>query len=215
MSKTTKQQQTDAVAAIEATLHGFERQRDALLDKQTKLADKRREVAFDAHNGDAASGKLLDGLHREAVELQSRLDSLADAIREAERRLHQTRQHAARTAERAKAKQLRETLDRFKQAGLVLDKALEAMVWAGNEMRAAITEMNQLGCSHPSHAQLESLGALALRTALTQTPWVKYFERISPVERKSFAGLVASWSQPVERAIAARLGDKETETEAA
>jgi hypothetical protein len=212
MTKT--KQQTDVVTAAAATLAGFERQRNALLDKQTKLADRRREVAFDAHNGDVGSGRLLDGIGKEAFELQARLDSLTDAIAEAQRRLHQARQRAERAAERANAKALEQTLDRFKQAGAALDKALEVLVWGGNEMRNAITQMNQLGCSHPSYAQLESLGALALRTALTQTGWARYFERVSPVEAKTFAGLVESWSTTVERQIEAKL-DERTTTEAA
>jgi hypothetical protein len=214
LSKTTKQQ-TDAVSEAAATLAGFERQRNVLLAKQTALADKRREVAFDAHNGCAASGKLLDGIGKEAVELQQRLDSIADAIAEGQLRLAHARQQAERDVERAQGKALRETLAKFTHAGLTFDKALEVLVLMGNEMRGCITQMNQLGCTHPSHAQLESLGALALRTALTQTLWARYFERVSPVEAKTFAGLVASWSTTVERAIEAKLGERETETEAA
>jgi hypothetical protein len=210
MSKPTKQ--TDnAITAAEATVAGFEKQRLALLDKQAKLVDRRRAVAFDAANGDTASGKLIDGLAREAAELHMRVDAIDDAIAEAQRRLHQARQHAARAEELAKAKALRQTLGKFVAAGKALDGALQVLVIAGNEMRDAISEMNQLGCSHPSHAQLESLGALALRTALTQTYWVRYFERISPVEAKTFAGLVASWSTTVERVIETKLGEQTTE----
>jgi hypothetical protein len=208
--------QTDnAVAKAEQALQRFEREKAALLARQAKLTDKRRVNAFDAANGDVAAGKLLDGLHREVAELQSRLDSLDDAIREGQRRLALAHQCAARDVERAKAKALQQTLAKFTQAGLALDKALEVMVWAGNEMRAAITEMNQLGCTHPSHAQLESLGALALRTALTRTGWARYFERVSPVDAKTFAGLVASWSATVERQITAKLGEPTKEEAAA
>jgi hypothetical protein len=209
MTKQATKQADDAVAAAEATLAGFEKQRTALLAKQKVLADKRRETAFDAHNGDAASGKLLDGLARDAAELGVRIDSVDDAIKEGQRRLHQAHQRAALDAERANARALRQTLAKFVQAGEAMDKALAVVVWAGNEMRAGITEINQLGVTHPSHAQLESLGALALRTALTQTHWARYFERVSPVEAKTFAALIASWSATVERAIEAKLGESE------
>jgi hypothetical protein len=88
--------------------------------------------------------------------------------------------------------------------------ALELLVGASTDLRNGITVMNRLGCTHPSHQQLDALGSIALRTALTDTAWVRYFERVSPVERKTFAGLVAQWSAMVERHIASRLGDEQT-----
>jgi hypothetical protein len=83
------------------------------------------------------------------------------------------------------------------------------LVSASTEMRDALTQMNRLGCSHPSHAQLDSLGAIALRTALTNTAWSRYFERVGPMERKTFAALVAAWAKMVGQQIASRLGDEE------
>jgi len=72
------------------------------------------------------------------------------------------------------------------------DAALELLINASTDPRNSITVMNKLGCTHPSHAQLDALGSIALRTALTDTAWVRYFERVSPVERKTFGGLVAA-----------------------
>jgi hypothetical protein len=62
--------------------------------------------------------------------------------------------------------------------------------------------MNRLGLSHPSHAQLDSLGGLALRSALMMTPWSRHFERVGPLERKTFCGLTQAWTPMVERHIA-------------
>jgi hypothetical protein len=168
------------------------------------------------HSGDAQASKLLDGLHEESVRFESRMASISDAINEARRRLEQARQHEAREQDRARALQLREQLARFVAAGKSLDAALETLVLSSEDMRTALSQMNALGCSHPTHEQLSSLGALALRTALTNTGWSRYFERVSPSERKTFAGLVAAWSATVERHIASRLADEQTnKTEAA
>jgi hypothetical protein len=210
MSKPTKQP-TVSVANAEQLLERFERERADLIERKTALADKRRNAAYDAHAGDCSASKLLDGLHREAVELESRIAGLDDAVAEARRRLEQAHEAEARTAEREQVLLLRQALATFIEAGKGCDAALELFVSASQDMRNAMTAMNRLGASHPSHAQLDSLGALALRTALTASSWSRYFERVSPVERKSFAALVAAWAAQVERHIASRLGDQTIE----
>jgi len=70
------------VADAEQTLAAFEIERTDLLARQGALADKRRLAAFDAHSGDAQASKLLDGLHEEAIQFESRLARLDDAIAE-------------------------------------------------------------------------------------------------------------------------------------
>jgi hypothetical protein len=210
MSKPNKQTAV-SVANAEQLLRRFERERADLIERKAAVAEKRRAVAYDAHAGDGSASKLLDGVHREAIELDSRITGLDDAIAEARRRLEQAREHDARQQDRARALQLSEQLAQFIQAGKACDAALELLVSASQDMRNALTEMNKLGCTHPSHAQLDSLGALALRTALTQTAWVRYFERVSPVERKSFVSLVAVWAAQVERNIQQRVGDQTNE----
>jgi hypothetical protein len=116
-----------------------------------------------------------------------------------------------KAADRAKAIELRRVLAKFTEAGKGCDAALELLISNSAAMRDTITMMNRLGCSHPSHAQLDSLGAIALRTTLTQTAWARYFERVSPVERKTFAALVKAWATTVERNVEQRLGDDEPE----
>jgi hypothetical protein len=147
----------------------------------------------------------------EAVGLDAKIAAVDDAVAEARRRLEQARDEEARQRDREKVLALRQALTRFVDAGKACDSALAALVAGSTEMRDALTQMNRLGCSHPSHAQLDALGAIALRTALTATAWVRYFERVAPGERKTFAALVATWSTMVERNIASRLGDDSPE----
>src|SRR6516162_8532214 len=82
----------------------FARRAELAADKAQ--AEKRRAVAFDAHAGDGSASKLLDGLHREAAELESRIIGLDDAVAEARRRLEQAYEYEAREADRAKAVEL-------------------------------------------------------------------------------------------------------------
>jgi hypothetical protein len=210
MSNKANKQTAVTVANAEQLLARFEKERADLMERKAALADKRRNAAYDAHAGDGSASKLLDGLHREAVELESRIAGLDDAIAEARRRLEQAREAAAREQDRERALLLRQALAAFIEAGKGCDAALDLLISASTDLRNGITVMNKLGCTHPSHAQLDALGSIALRTALTDTAWVRYFERVSPVERKTFAGLTATWAAMVERYIASRLGDDQT-----
>jgi hypothetical protein len=200
-----------SVAIAEQMLARFERDRAALVERRATLAEQRSGVADDAHAGDGPATKLLDGLTREAVEIDAKIAAADDAIAEARRRLEQARVEEARQQDREKVLALRQALTRFVDAGKDLDAALKQLVTSSTAIRDALTAMNRLGCSHPSHAQLDSLGALAIRTAMTSTSWSRYFERVGPMERKTFAALVATWSTMVERQIASRLGDDSPE----
>jgi hypothetical protein len=200
-----------SVAIAKQMIQRFERDRDALVERRSALAKRRSGIAYDAHAGDASAVKLLDDLARQDAELETKIATIDDAINEARRRLDQARAYEASQKNRDKARALRAALARFTAAGKGLDRALEQVVAGSAEMRDALTQINRLGCSHPSHAQLDSLGSLALRTALTATAWNRYFERTAPGERKTFAALVSVWATMVERHIASRLGGDEEE----
>jgi hypothetical protein len=217
MTKQANKQTAVAVANAEQLLARFQRERDELVEQHEQHTAKRRELSFTAHSGDAQASKLLDGLHDESVRFESRLASITDAINEATRRLEAAKQHEAREADRERALAARLQLAAFVAAGKALDGALEVVVSASIDMRNSITILNKLGVTHPSHAQLDALGSLALRTALCATSWQRYFERVAPNERKRFVDLCAQWSVQVERQISARLGDDPTNntTEAA
>jgi hypothetical protein len=201
MNKPTNQ--TPSVANAEQLLERFERERAELVERKAALAEQRRNVAYDAHAGDSAAARAIANLHHEAVKLETRIAGLDDAISEAKRRLDIVKQHEARAFDREKAKRMREQLAQFVAAAETLDSCLDLMVTTGDAMRAIVTELNQLGLSHPSHAQLDSLGGIALRSSLMLTPWCRHFERVSIVEKKSFCGLVQAWSPMIQRQIAA------------
>ena len=204
--------ETPTVANAEAMLARFERERADLVERKAALAEKRRAVAFDAHAGDGSASKLLDGLHREAAELESRIIGLDDAVAEARRRLEQAHEYEAREADRAKAVELRAALKQFVEHGAGVDAALEVLIESCNGMERALVEIHRCGSAFPSDAQLLSLGSRVLIAALSKTTFRREFPAVPPLERnRTMSAIVQQWSDTVERSIQQRLGDQTIE----
>ena len=203
--------ETPTVANAEAMLARFERERADLVERKAALAEKRRAVAFDAHAGDGSASKLLDGLHREAAELESRIIGLDDAVAEARRRLEQAHEYEAREADRAKAVELRAALTQFVEHGAGVDAALEVLIESCNGMERALVEIHRCGSAFPSDAQLLSLGSRVLIAALSKTTFRREFPAVPPLERnRTMSAIVQQWSDTVERNIQQRLEQPET-----
>jgi hypothetical protein len=203
--------ETPTVANAEAMLARFERERADLVERKAALAEKRRAVAFDAHAGDGSASKLLDGLHREAAELESRIIGLDDAVAEARRRLEQAHEYEAREADRAKAVELRAALKQFVEHGAGVDAALEVLIESCNGMERALVEIHRCGSAFPSDAQLLSLGSRVLIAALSKTTFRREFPAVPPLERnRTMSAIVQQWSDTVERNIQQRLEQPET-----
>ena len=137
----------------EQMIQRFERDRDDLVERRAALAKRRSALAYDAHaepNGPAA--KQLDDVNQKDRELETKIASADDAIAEARRRLERARAAEARQRDRDRASALRGQLARFVEAGRGLDSALEVLITCSADMRDSLTQMNRLGCSHPSHA---------------------------------------------------------------
>jgi hypothetical protein len=181
--------QTNAVDSAEATLLGFQKQRDVLVDKQAVLAERRRVAAFEAHlKGDT---KLLDDLAEEAVRLDHRIAGLDDAIKEAERRVAQAQDRAARETDRAKAQALRGELRHFEECAAKLDVAFATIAEVGHEFHDVASRMHSLGAPVPSGQQVDSLGYRSLLTVIAASPWARHFDHVAPNERRTFSQLVA------------------------
>jgi hypothetical protein len=202
-------QSPPTVAEAEAAINRLEQRRSELVARGDQLATNRASFAYAALNDDDATAKAkLDEIGRETVEHDHQLASVDAALKTAQERLASAKRAEARAQDREQALLLRQALTAFIEAGKGCDAALELLVTASTDLRNTVTTMNRLGVTHPSHAQLDALGSIALRTALTDTAWVRYFERVSPVERKRFSDLVAAWAATVERSIQQRLGEQ-------
>jgi hypothetical protein len=202
-----------SVSNAEAMLQRFERERADLIERKAAIADRRRNVAYDAHAGDAAAAKVVDDLHKEAIELETRLATIDAAISEATHRVKIAKQHEAKAADRERALLLRQALKQFVEHGAGVDAALEVLVASCNGLQESLTEMHGCGSSFPSDAQLQSLGGRVLLGALSKTPFRRNFETLPPLERnRTMTAVVQQWSDTVGRSIRERLGEQTTNT---
>jgi hypothetical protein len=199
------------VAAAEATLARFERERNDVLDRKTLLADKRREIAFDALSGDKSASKLLDGLHREAFELEARLGSVNDALAEAGRRLERARQHAAQAADRQRALSAARAAEKCWEHGAGIEAALSRLREHINGRYEALRVMHENGVRYPSFEQQDGLFYRRIVGVMYDTPLRPRFEVVSPAERARAVTAIddESWKPMVSRTLAPRLGDGE------
>jgi hypothetical protein len=206
MSKQLASQQPNAVAAAEATLAELMERAHLLAQARTELEADRKATAYAAHaQHDAEANKRLGGIVDALVRHDADMAALADAIAEAESRVELAQRARTVAADQANARKVRAQLHRFVKAGREIDGAMAELVEASNAMRQALTQMHILGCKFPSHEQLSVLGDRALRTALMQTAWARYFEGVSPGERKTFTALVEAWATMVDNNIRPRL----------
>jgi hypothetical protein len=205
--------ETPTVANAEEMLARFETERQTLIERKAALADRRRDHAYDAAAGNAAAAKQLDAVHREAVEIESRIANSDAAIAEAKHRLEIAKQREAHAAERAKAVELRAVLKQFVEHGAGCDAALELLVESCNGMERTLVEIHRCGSAFPSDAQLLSLGSRVLMAALSKTTFRREFPAVPPLERnRTMTAIVQQWADTVERGIRERLGDQTNET---
>jgi hypothetical protein len=179
---------TTDVEKAEHTLAALQSKREDWIKRGTELADERSSVAFNAHAcGDQKSRAKLDKLNTEIATHASELASLDSAIAEANIRLATAKADAALAEDRAKAEQLADTLSEFMQHAADIDMALATAVESSIKLEQALIKMNALGASSPNRNQLETIGELALHTALMRTPWARAFRHLPPNQRRTFS----------------------------
>ena len=200
-----------SVKKIEAALALLERERNEFLDRQAQHGDKRRALAFDAHAGDAEASNLLDQLQREAVEIQTQIDAINDAMTEGQRRLVLARAREQQERNAIKAEALRKVLGRFTGAGRELEQAVASLVRSSQEIRNALNDLHAGGIHNPRHEVIDGLGYRALATELRKTIWANHFRPLGHDDRRNFADLITSWGSAIERAITVQLGERTDE----
>jgi hypothetical protein len=203
---------TTEIEQSEQTLANLQTKRDDWVRRGTELADERSSVAFAAHTGsDQKARAKLDRLNSEIATHASELASLDSAITEANSRLTVTKHNAAVAADREQAQELAEVLETFVECGREIDAVLAIIIEKSKLMEKTLLRMNALGAASPNRNQFETFGALALHTALMQTPWAREFRHLAPRERRTFIEMVDGWLPIVEANIDARLGTNNEE----
>jgi hypothetical protein len=208
-----QQQPADAVAAATAILDRLELDHAKLIDDGRELVQRRQEISFDAHTGDAAAKKKLDAIVGQIVSHDQQVLSVEAAIAEAQARVIAARNAEAQAVDRKNALELRAALKEFISCGESLDEAAAALAEEGTALREALNLMHILGSPFPTHEQLNVLGTDAMLTALAATPWKREFWTLQPRERRGFGALVREWASRIEQTnIKPRLGEAEQQT---
>ena len=204
MNKPTNQ--TTSVSDAEAAIARLEGKRSELLARGTELATVRASLAYAAlADGDDKSRAKLDKLNIEAATHTSEVAAVEAAIKTANERLAVARNHEAKQADRASARELSVVLDQFTRTAAELDRVLADVARLGHALHQIQVQMAQLGSPVPNGAQLDSLGFRCLLTACAATPWHRHFQVLAPHERRSFSDLIAIWTDTNRKHLALRL----------
>jgi hypothetical protein len=199
------------VADAERVIGDLEKKRDALVARGNEMATIRASYAFAAHaRDDKVARAKLDQINRETAEHGSELASLDAALKTAQQRLAAAQQHQARQYDRDQARKLSAALEQFTRTAAELDRVLADVAALGHRLHQIQGQMAQLGSPVPNGAQLDSLGFRCLLTACAATPWHRHFQVLAPHERRSFAELIAIWTDTNRKHLVSRLGDEPT-----
>jgi hypothetical protein len=182
----------------EQVLADLNAKREALVARGHELAEQQQEIAFSEHTGSKKERAALDQINSELLTHDYELKSLDAAIASATKKLAAADAAQARAQEMENALALRAKVDEFMQHAIALDDALTAVSKEATALEDTLKDVHVLGCSFPTRAQLDALGARALKTALMQTPFRKEFEHLPPGERQSFTKLVGIWCDRME-----------------
>jgi hypothetical protein len=205
------------VADAERVIANLTAKRDALVARGTEMATIRASYAYAAHaRDDETARRKLDAINRETAEHGSELASIDAALKTAQQRLDTAKRYQAAQADRDKARKLSVVLDQFTQTATQLDRVLADVARLGHALHQIQAQMAQLGSPVPNGSQLDSLGYRCLLTACAATPWHRHFQVLAPHERRSFADLIAIWTDTNRKYLAVRLdGDQPNKPEAA
>jgi hypothetical protein len=200
------------VADAERVICDLEKRKADLLEQ--RAADDRvlGACSYQAHaHGTKEAVDELDRVTENILRHDTELRSINAAIAEATERVKQAQAIEAQAADRAQALQLRKVLKDMRDTGEACDVALALLVEAGNRLSTSLDAIHAAGFSHPHHQQLLSMAERATVTKLGELPWKRAFPVLPPGQRTSFARFISEWEHMLQNAIAAKLGEKETE----
>jgi hypothetical protein len=215
MSKQQTTTSKQSVANPEQLLQRFERERADLVERKAALADRRRDHAYDAAAGNAAAAKQLDAVHREAVEIESRIANSDAAIAEAKHRLEIAREHEAKAANRERALAIRQQWTEAAADFSALDQGLDGAADAARRLYDRYEIMQQHGLRVPPQLTLMFTNVVvAALMAMPPPLWRELnhlgLEYLPPNRRRSAASLRAAWDLQVQNQAAAIGGEPAT-----
>jgi hypothetical protein len=198
--------------AEKETLSRLEARLVEVTTRATALQTERRRLSFEANTGNTAARKQLDAANAASATADLEIENCKSAIEESRHRVLSAEREAQLERQAVDAAQAQEIGVRVAERGRRMDAAAAALFGDLAGLFDDLTELHSLGCTHPNHFQLQSLGTRALKTSLMGVPPLmrREFEHIAPRERRTwgettseFAGAVSRWAGAVSnRALA-------------
>ena len=178
---------------------------EAARESLAEMEDRRAALSYDAHvqGGDAA--KALAKVNAERATIQSRVEELNHAIKQARERVSEAAGVDRRVREDHNKDKAREVLEeRFLARGEAIDRAFAAIRETRQGMKDDLSELRRLGAPAPGD-QLVEVNLRRAFDAAAAGAGLSGVSPVPPLQRHSVAELVAGWSRPIAAWIATRL----------
>lgn len=177
------------------------------LDEAQSQADEIRaaikEIAFEAHSGDAVARKQLDKLIADEGKQLPEIRSIEEAITVAQRRVAEARAAETDADAKGRAEKTLVLIDSFEKRGAALDKKFAAAIAEYVDLSNDFRQLDALGYAPTTWALVKINMRAAVATKLQFTDLRQDF--LAPKERRDFIAVIAGWSQNVRAKATARL----------
>jgi hypothetical protein len=185
------------IEKAEATIADLERKRVAANEAGRALADEQAAIAFSAHaDGDAKAHKRLDEVNASLAKHGFEVASIDAAIKQAQAKLHEAERAEAQRVDAERQAKAQAVAQRMIERAKTTDAALKAAVEGLIGMKQDVDELHLLGCAKPTWMQFQTMGWLALQTAMGQTQWADRIDPVPPGQRTTFTDFVRAWFVP-------------------
>jgi hypothetical protein len=178
-------------------------------ERRLKLMGERDETAFVAVvEREPKAIKRVEAINTELARLADEKATFIAALSEAGRRNAAAAAEKRDAEERGKAEKVLALLDEFAKDGAELEAAADALVEKFNALCRKSRELTALGYAPATPALVDVNMATALKSKLMSTGL--QIEHIAPGARRTFGGVIASWSDSIRARATARLKSKTT-----
>jgi hypothetical protein len=187
--------QRAALAEATQALDDLQAKRAALIMRAGEYDEERKKIAYAAFSSrDAEAAKRLNNLREQAVRFDFELRDLDNALEVAHIRVADAQADLDRVLADQRQQDIAGELQSVVEYAGRADQALAAFVAAIRDMTDRLYETRRLGADNPSHAQLETLGWLALCTAFENTLFRRRVDRVPPLSRTTFTAFASKWA---------------------
>jgi hypothetical protein len=177
--------------------------------QRVHLEEERDQLAYDATIGEPKAKAKLDRVVEQLLSHHQKMAVAAGAIRAAEVKLLEAQGHSKKQIEQANAKKAMKLARELWDAAVAARRSFDTAFTALGDLRAVVTEVNQLGCNTVNLNLVDANLRRALITASMMGGPSLALGHTAPDQRHSVSELGAGWSRAVEGWANQRLEPKQ------